>query len=115
MRAARSNGADGRRDSRPPAPAGPLLDVAGLAVTIPTEGGRVEAVRGVSLALSAGQTLGVVGESGSGKTMLALSVLGLLPRSAQVSGSIRLAGTELLGGSEAQWQRIRGARVAMVF
>jgi glutathione transport system ATP-binding protein len=108
-------GADGGTAVPPSALPGSLLEVTDLAVTIPTEGGRVEAVRGVSLSLAAGQTLGVVGESGSGKTMLALSVLGLLPDAAQVTGSVRLSGTELLGGSEAQWQRIRGEKVAMVF
>jgi len=113
--AARQAGADGGSPIPPSAPPGSLLEVTDLAVTIPTEGGRVEAVRGVSLSLAAGQTLGVVGESGSGKTMLALSVLGLLPGAAQVTGSVRLSGTELLGGSEAQWQRIRGAKIAMVF
>jgi peptide/nickel transport system ATP-binding protein len=56
-----------------------------------------------------------VGESGSGKTMLALSMLGLLPGAARVTGSVKLDGTELLGASQAQWQRVRGNRVAMVF
>ena len=115
MAAAWQAGADGGTPIPPSAPPGALLKVTDLAVTIPTEGGRVEAVRGVSLSLAAGQTLGVVGESGSGKTMLALSVLGLLPGAAQVTGSVRLSGAELLGGSEAQWQRIRGAEIAMVF
>ena len=115
MTAAWQAGADGGSPVPPSALPGTLLEVTDLAVTIPTEGGRVEAVRGVSLSLAAGQTLGVVGESGSGKTMLALSVLGLLPGAAQVTGSVRLSGTELLGGSEAQWQRIRGAKIAMVF
>ena len=115
MTAAWQAGADGGTPIPPSAPPGSLLEVTDLAVTIPTEGGRVEAVRGVSLSLAAGQTLGVVGESGSGKTMLALSVLGLLPGAAQVTGSVRLSGTELLGGSEAQWQRIRGEKIAMVF
>ncbi len=47
--------------------------------------------------------------------MLALSVLGLQPKTALVTGSVQLDGTELIGGSPAQWQRIRGDRVAMVF
>ena len=94
---------------------GPLLEVTSLAIGIPTESGKVEAVRGVSLAVSRGETLGVVGESGSGKTMLALSILGLLPRTAQVTGSVKLDGAELVGASNAQWQRVRGDRVAMVF
>ncbi len=92
-----------------------LLEVTDLGVAIPTENGTVEAVRGISFAVAAGETIGVVGESGSGKTMLALAVLGLLPSAAQVTGSVRLQGRELLTGSEADWRSIRGARVAMVF
>ena len=94
---------------------GPLLELAELTISLPTESGTVEAVRGMSLAIEPGETLGIVGESGSGKTMLALSVLGLLPGAAQVAGSIKLDGAELLGASQAQWQRVRGNRVAMVF
>jgi peptide/nickel transport system ATP-binding protein len=99
-----------------PGPAAvPLLEVRDLRVSIPTEAGLVEAVRGVSFSLDVRDTLGVVGESGSGKTMLALAAMGLLPESARVSGSIRLNGQELLGGTAAQWQSIRGARISMVF
>jgi peptide/nickel transport system ATP-binding protein len=98
-----------------PARPGPLLEVSDLAVSIPTDSGTIEAVRGISLAIGRGETVGVVGESGSGKTMLALSVMGLLPRTARVRGSIQLEGTELLGSSPAQWQAIRGSQVAMVF
>src|SRR5215472_13897023 len=96
----------------PPSRPGPLLEIDGLTISIPTESGTVEAVRGVSLAIEPGETLGVVGESGSGKTMLALAVLGLQPRTAQVTGTIKLDGAEL---GRADWQRIRGDRVAMVF
>lgn len=99
----------------PPSRGGPLLEVAGLNVAIPTESGTVEAVRGISFAVAPGETIGVVGESGSGKTMLALAVLGLLPSAARVTGSVRLHGRELLTGSAAEWRSIRGARVAMVF
>src|SRR5689334_10454833 len=69
-----------------------LIDVADLTVSIPTESGTIEAVRGISLAIEPGETVGIVGESGSGKTMLALSLLGLLPAAAQVSGSVLLNG-----------------------
>ena len=101
-------------------PRGPLLEVDGLTISIPTESGTVEAVRGISLSIEPGETLGVVGESGSGKTMLALSILGLLPRTAEVTGSVKLDGTELFGAghakfSSAQWRQVRGARIAMVF
>ena len=96
-------------------PHGSLLEVTDLAISIPTENGVIEAVRGISLAVAPGETIGIVGESGSGKTMLALSVLGLLPRRAQVTGSVRLDGEELLQASEAHWRQVRGNRVAMVF
>ena len=102
-------------DADPRPAAVPLLEVSDLRVSIPTEAGLVEAVRGVSFSLEARDTLGVVGESGSGKTMLALAAMGLLPESARVSGSIRLDGQELVGGTAAQWQSIRGARISMVF
>ncbi len=92
-----------------------LLEVEDLAISIPTESGTVEAVRGISLSVDPGETLGIVGESGSGKTMLALSILGLLPRSAQITGSVKLDGAELTGASNAQWRQVRGDRVAMVF
>jgi peptide/nickel transport system ATP-binding protein len=98
-----------------PARPGPLLEISDLAVSIPTESGTIEAVRGISLAIGRGETLGVVGESGSGKTMLALAIMGLLPRTALVSGSVQLEGTELLGSTAAEWHNIRGSRVAMVF
>jgi peptide/nickel transport system ATP-binding protein len=94
---------------------GSLLSVTDLTISIPTENGLIEAVRGISLDIAAGETVGIVGESGSGKTMLALSVLGLLPRRAQVSGSIVLDGADLLQVTEAQWRQVRGNRVAMVF
>jgi peptide/nickel transport system ATP-binding protein len=93
----------------------PLLEINGLAISIPTESGTVEAVRGISLSVEPGETLGIVGESGSGKTMLALSILGLLPRTAVVTGSVKLDGTELTGARDAQWRQVRGDRVAMVF
>jgi peptide/nickel transport system ATP-binding protein len=102
-------------DGRSGLASGPLLEVTDLRITIPTEAGLIEAVRGVSFAMEARDTLGVVGESGSGKTMLALAALGLVPESARVSGSIRLDGRELLSCTPAQWRSIRGARVSMVF
>ncbi len=95
--------------------AGALLEVNDLTVAIPTEGGLIEAVRGVSYSLGAGETLGVVGESGSGKTMMSLAVIGLLPKAARVSGSILLEGRDLLKATPRQWNAIRGDRVAMVF
>jgi peptide/nickel transport system ATP-binding protein len=93
----------------------PLLDVTSLSVTIPTEGGTVNAVRGVTFEMRSGEVLGVVGESGSGKSMSALAVLGLLPNRAVASGSVRLKGEELLGRGKKELRRLRGNRIAMVF
>jgi peptide/nickel transport system ATP-binding protein len=59
--------------------------------------------------------LGIVGESGSGKSVTSLAVMGLLPGSARVSGSVRFAGTELLGASDKEFSRVRGRGIAMIF
>jgi peptide/nickel transport system ATP-binding protein len=76
----------------------------------------VHAVGGVSFALDAGETLGLVGESGCGKSMTALSLMGLLPPGGSVvSGSITLAGRELVGLSDREMNAIRGNEIAMVF
>jgi peptide/nickel transport system ATP-binding protein len=92
-----------------------LLEVTDLTVSLSTEGGLIQAVRGITLSLGPGETLGVVGESGSGKTMLSLAILGLLPNAARVTGSVRLDGQELLTASAKEWNRVRGGRAAMVF
>jgi peptide/nickel transport system ATP-binding protein len=73
------------------------------------------AVEDVSVALHRGEILALVGESGSGKSMTARAVLGLLPPGARATGSIRYDGEEILGLPEAELNRIRGARIAMVF
>ncbi|MBA4286633.1 MAG: ABC transporter ATP-binding protein [Xanthomonadaceae bacterium] len=75
----------------------------------------VTVVDGVSFTLAAGESLGLVGESGSGKSQTALALLGLLPATAAVGGSIRFDGRELIGAGRAQLDRLRGSRVAMVF
>ncbi len=77
--------------------------------------GDVAAVNGVSFAIDRGESVGIVGESGSGKTQTVLATLGLLPAHAETSGRITLDGTALLGASDAELDRIRGARIAMVF
>ena len=93
----------------------PLLAVDGLRVTLATPRGPVQALRGVSFAIDRGQTLGLIGESGCGKSLTALALMGLLPEGAQVTGSLRLNGRELLDQPEADWCRLRGNRLAMVF
>ncbi|MCZ0990777.1 ABC transporter ATP-binding protein [Streptomyces diastatochromogenes] len=94
---------------------GAVLDVTGLSVEFPTEDGIVRAVRGVGYRLERGESLGIVGESGSGKSVTALAVMGLLPRSARVRGSVRFEGAELLGLSDNQLSDVRGRGIAMVF
>lgn len=76
---------------------------------------RSAAVRDVSFSVERGARIGVIGESGSGKTVTALALMGLLPETAHVEGSIRLDGRELVGMGDAQLSRLRGASLAMVF
>jgi ABC-type dipeptide/oligopeptide/nickel transport system ATPase component len=92
-----------------------MLQIRGLTVRHDTPGGAVTALAGVDLEVHSGECLGIVGESGSGKTQLLLSILGLLPAQARVGGSIHYRGTELLGMPSEQLNRIRGARIAMIF
>jgi peptide/nickel transport system ATP-binding protein len=99
----------------PPGPGDALLEVSDLEVSFPSEDGRVSAVRGISYRVAPGEVLGIVGESGSGKSVSSLAVMGLLPPSARISGSIRLRGQELLGLSDTELSRIRGRKIAMVF
>jgi peptide/nickel transport system ATP-binding protein len=93
----------------------PLLAIRDLRVGFATEAGPVEAVSGIDLELGDGQVLGVVGESGSGKSVSMLGVLGLLPKTAVVTGSARFRGQELLGMAPRALQAIRGARIGMIF
>lgn len=93
----------------------PLLEVVDLHVSFPSEDGRVNAVRGVNLTVARGEVLALVGESGSGKSVTSTAVMGLLDESAEVSGSVRLHGTELLGRSDRYMSKIRGVQLSMVF
>jgi peptide/nickel transport system ATP-binding protein len=93
----------------------PVLAVHDLSVSFTTEGGTVSAVDGVNLDLAAGEIVGMVGESGCGKSVTGMSIGGLLPSSARISGSIRLRGTELVGTRESVLRRVRGKDIAYVF
>ncbi|TSK08066.1 MAG: ABC transporter ATP-binding protein [Geobacter sp.] len=93
-----------------------LLEITGLRTEFRVKGGTVKAVRGVDLAVEAGETLALVGESGCGKSITAASVLRLVPPPGKiVAGSIRFKGKELLELSEEGMREIRGNRIAMVF
>ena len=92
-----------------------LLEVRGLTVTFPTDEERVAAVRGLDYHVDAGEVVALVGESGAGKSAGAMAVIGLLPEYAEVSGSVRLHGDELLGLPDKQMSRIRGNRIGTVF
>ena len=94
----------------------PLLQVSDLRVRFEARrGAPVQAVAGLSYELEAGRTLAIIGESGSGKTVSSRAIMGLLPDYAQVTGSARLDGTELIGLNDGEMRRHRGADVAMVF
>jgi len=86
-----------------------------LTVAFPTDTERVAAVRGMNFHVEPGEVVALVGESGAGKSASAMAVVGLLPEYAEVSGSIRLHGNELLGLSDAQMSRIRGKAIGTVF
>ena len=91
----------------------PLLEVTDLRIAF----GRShrEVVHGISFGLEQGERLGLIGESGSGKTVTALAVMGLLAENAYVSGSIRLAGRELVGLRDSELAPLRGDLMSMVF
>lgn len=89
----------------------PLLDVSGLEVTI----GSTKILRGVSLSVDTGETLGVVGESGCGKSMTGLSLMGMLPPSGRISaGSIHFEGRDLAQLKPKEWLDVRGQTISMV-
>jgi peptide/nickel transport system ATP-binding protein len=93
-----------------------LLKVEDLAVSFATEEGIVQAVDGVSFELRAGEVLAVVGESGSGKSVTAMTLMGLTRSpNASFTGTAHYKDAELIGASEDELRRVRGAEIAMIF
>ena len=92
-----------------------LLEVTNLDVTFEAGDVRVPAVRGTNYHINPGEVVAIVGESGSGKTTAAMAVIGLLPEYADISGSVRLHGKELLGLSDHAMSQIRGKTIGTVF
>ena len=92
-----------------------VLEVSDLSVTFDTPDGKVEAVRGVSWHVGAGEVLGIVGESGSGKSQSVLAAMGLLASNGQTQGSITYRGEELTSLPLARLNKVRGSRMTMIF
>jgi ABC-type dipeptide/oligopeptide/nickel transport system ATPase component len=87
------------------------LDVHSLSVVFETPTGKVRAIDGLSMRIQRGERVALVGESGCGKTVLALSLIGLLPRNARVTGTVEYDGMDLIHTNAAR--RIRGQRIAI--
>jgi oligopeptide transport system ATP-binding protein len=113
--AAAGHPADGAPRAAPTAATSALLAVRDLTVRFATPDGEVTAVDRVALSLARGECLGIVGESGSGKSQLVLAMLGLLAANGAATGSVRLDGRELLGLAARELERVRGARIGLVF
>src|SRR5690606_33851927 len=92
-----------------------VLTLEDLKVEFDTHDGQVQAVRGVSLAVGRGETLGVVGESGSGKSQTFMAVMGLLARNGRATGPAPPHGEEPIGLAPRALNRVRGSKMTMIF
>jgi len=93
----------------------PTLSVDRLRVSFSHRTGSIEAVDRVSFSMAPSECVGLVGESGSGKTQIFMAAMGLLAGNAQVSGSVRFEGNELLSADGRTLNRVRGSRLTMIF
>jgi oligopeptide/dipeptide ABC transporter ATP-binding protein len=96
-------------------PPSPVLTIKDLRIDFQTRDGSVPAVRGVSLEVRPGETLGVVGESGSGKSQTFMAVMGLLAANGRATGSVCFEGREILGAPKTVLNSVRGAGMGMIF
>jgi len=92
-----------------------VLDVQKLETTFATPDGEVKAVSDVSFQARAGEAIGIVGESGSGKSQIFMSIMGLLASNGRARGSVKFQGQEILGLPASELNRVRGARMSMIF
>ena len=93
-----------------------VLEIEGLTIGLPPGADRADAVTDLSLSLLEGKVTCLIGESGSGKSLVARSVLGLLPERVRVrAGSIRFQGRDLIAARAGAMRAIRGAGIAMIF
>jgi oligopeptide/dipeptide ABC transporter ATP-binding protein len=98
----------------PAVEAGPILELSHASVAFANEGVTTSAVHDVSFSVRPGEIFGIVGESGCGKSTLAQLLMGLLPETAAISGSLHYQGAELLGQTQEQWRRLRGNRMSLI-
>jgi len=93
----------------------PVVSVKNLEVSFRTDNGVLNAVRDLSFELGEQEVLGIVGESGSGKSVTSLALIGLLPKTADVTGSVQIDGEEIVGRTEKEMYKMRGDKVSMIF
>ncbi|WP_273732421.1 ABC transporter ATP-binding protein [Mycolicibacterium septicum] len=96
-------------------PPQPVAAIDDLRVTFRRNGRDVHALRGVSLSIAPGEIVGLVGESGSGKTVLGFTMLGLLPESAKIGGSVRVANSDMVNGGTKALRKVRRLDLGAVF
>jgi peptide/nickel transport system ATP-binding protein len=99
----------------PGVPRGAVLSVRNLSVEFPSDDGPVHAVDDVSFDVFQNEVVGIVGESGSGKSVTSMAIMGLLPKSARVSGEVYFRGRPIAGLPDKEFRTLRGSKIAMVF
>jgi len=92
----------------------PVLEVENLKTYLPSNRGPVRAVDGVSFTVDSGEIVGIVGESGCGKSTLCSSLVRLLPKGTDISGSVRFRGDDILKKSQEEMRALRGRDITMI-